>query len=198
MRATMFLDDPQGGAFTEKIHLADAPVERLDLAFDTSVRGGGAPAFEHLTGPEDRGQIDPEPTPIVLFCLTRTSGGMGVEKADVGTARQRVAAKYDLSEVADPRVLATAVTPGLTHCALLLDEEGTIHYASTARGAVAKLEEIAGLRITENQQPGLAVSGRDGTLDWVYVRYLDGEEGRIAHVLVEPDGEDDPVHESTH
>ncbi len=198
MVARLFLDDPESGVFTESAWLADAPVLWLHMFLDTAARPGGAPAFEHLTKPEDRDRIDPEPPQPAVWGVCRSGNEWQCVRADLGTVRRRVGARFDVKDLEEPRVTASALDASGELCLLVADAKGGLHYASTVRGSLEPLEKVAGRRISPNQQPGLMAAGRGGTLEWVYLRYIDGEAGRIAYALVEPEGEADPEYSSGH
>ena len=189
---TVLLDDPESGTQLRSVYLSGDPVQWVEMYLDPSATAAYQPAFEHNTTPDDRGPTEP-PAPLeMLWLVTQRGDQLRCLRGMVGDPNPKVMAQFDIDELTNPRVITSAVTGDHQLALLLADEEGTLHYASTAGRTLVPLDQAAGRPVGLDQQPGLMASGNHGALPWVYLRCYDAEAGRIVSIKLEPANEKEP------
>ncbi len=180
---SLFLDEPGLGSFEGTPVMFDDPVLAVQAHLERRPLGGGV-------GEED--ETEPPPPRLAIWAVCRHGDELRLVRAHPDRPRPGILARFDVKDRGEVRVLSTVVSAEDLLCVLYAGEDGTVWTASAASRTTAPLEDEAGRPVVLNQQPGLMAAGPLGTLPWVYARYIDGREGRIAWRLVEPAGEADP------
>lgn len=190
--ATLFLDDPGAGVQVRTANFADAPVVWIDYYLDPRQIIGGPPTFEHNVRPGEQPADVPGSPAEMIWCVLRRGDSLICTRGFSGSKIHKPEATFDVSNIPDAKVISSTLNIDGALCLLIADARGRVHYASTSTGAITHVTDAAGRDITPAQSPGLMAAGEDGTLAWVYARYMDPVAGRLAWIKLEPAGEPEP------
>jgi hypothetical protein len=172
-----------------------APEERivwLDACLDTQAASRAQPYLEEKVPPDQKAQptLIPEPK-LMVWCVTEAPGGLRCWRVNAPDKQVQSAVTLGTPGSSPARVVASAVTHTRELALLLADEQDRLYYASTLRGAVTRLDELARGDITLKQFPSLLAATSRGVQPWVYLRYV-ADGSAIKHVLLDPASEQDP------
>lgn len=190
--ATLFLDDPGAGVQVRSANFADAPVLWIEYYLDPRQIIGGPPMFEHNVRPGEQPADVPGSPAEMIWCVLRRGDQLVCTRGFSGSKIHKPEAAFDVSNIPDPKVIASTLNLDGSLCLLIADARGRVHYASASTGSITHVTDPAGRDITPAQSPGLLAASEDAALAWIYVRYMDPAGGRIAWLKLEPAGEPEP------
>lgn len=91
------------------------------------------------------------------------------------------------------RMVSAVITKTHEFAFLLQDGAGVLHYGSTSTQQLRPLTAVAAVPIDLQCFPGLFAAGESGVVPWVFVRYLDRKNRKVAFARLEPADEHDPM-----
>ncbi|MCH7807602.1 MAG: hypothetical protein IIB60_00115 [Planctomycetes bacterium] len=167
------LDDPAAGFPTRSVYLSDAPILWIDAYLDTDGPSQEAPYLEEMIPPDQRDKVPPPPSPgVVLWCVTDSPSGLKCTRVNVSQGQGKPATTLPTGGAKDLRVLGSVVTYEFELAMLLADAEDKLYYASTIRGSVEPLADVAGVDITLGEFPALIRASGHARTPWVYLRFV--------------------------
>ncbi len=192
--AVMFLDEPSADMPIRSVHISDNPIVWMEMYLDRRAAMAAKPMFDHNASDEDRQETESPPPKFNLWSVSTREGQLVCTRVKVSDNTHQAEVVLDAEKLGQLRVVNSALRSDNHLAMLLAGEAGTLYYASTKTRSIAPLETVAGLAVTLEQQPALMTASRMGVWPWVYLRYLDAKEGRIAYAKIEPAEEAEPTH----
>lgn len=196
--AQMFLEQPSAEKPTRSLFVSDNPIIWLHAFLDHHATMAAEPGFEHNAKEEDHRNLEVPAPKLRLWCVARRGDDLLATLATPQENKARTNATFNLEKIQGAQVLSSVLTKDFQLGLLLADSQGHLYYASTSTGNIRPVDEIVGRRVTVSDQPLLMAASELGSLSWVYLRYMERSQGRLAYVLLEPSGEKDPEYSHQH
>jgi hypothetical protein len=188
------LIDPASGGRTRPMYTAPGPIVALQLHTEAGVFLG---EYEPGTPAE---QIQAPPAKTSFWCVYEDRLNAGADDERVlwrgayGSAAlpdAGVAGSVEVTGLAEPRVIDRSLTMNGGLVMLVAEKSGDLHYADMAAGTIAPVREITGTPVTPESRPEL-VTAHGASPPWVYLRWSDKPNGRIAWAKLAPEEFEEP------
>lgn len=194
--ARLSLSDPASGFVVRPLALTNEPILALEGYLDLDAPSREREMLQYSLAPEELASVAPLLRPkVTLWCVAQDAARLIFSRVDTDGHREPVMA-IETSGLTELRVHRSVVTSRNELALILADTDNRLYYASTTRGAMLPLADVAGREIVVEDQPGLLASSRAAIRDWVHLAYLDRPKNTIAYARLEPEDESDPVERS--
>jgi hypothetical protein len=191
--ARLPLDAPKTGFATRSVHISNDSIAWIDAYLDADGAFAQQPYLEETIPESERGKPVATATPgLMLWCVTETPASLNCTRVNTANGQSQAGPSFSIESAEGIRVIHSAVTYRQDLCLLLSDAKDKLYYASTERGVLKPLSEVAGEEITPLQYPSLIAAGRSGGDPWVYLRYI-RDKKMIDYIRLEPADAQDPV-----
>lgn len=188
------ISDPSATATPSVAFRSREPVLALEAYLDDDAPRRERQHLSYSLSPDDLEGVARFLGPqLVLWAVTHATGALVFTRVHIADQRCEPTLAIPCAARGPLRAHRTAVTRDNQMCAIIVDADERLYYASTARRTITPLSEIAGRELTLADQPGLITATRVAPRPWTYLTYLDRQTGVAKFVRLEPHDEVDPV-----
>jgi len=192
--ARLSLADPASGFATRGLYLSNEPILALEAYMDLDAPLEEERRLRHSLPPEELEAVAELLSPkLMLWCVSQVPGQLTCTRISVTEGSSQPVLAFATSGLSDLCVHRSAMTYKQDLVLILADSNNQLYYASTGRRTLLPLAEVTGKELTLDDCPGLLASSRAAIRPWVYLTYIDRQEGTIGYIRLEPEDELDPI-----
>lgn len=187
-------EDFLGGFSSPLSVMTDEPVVWIDGYIDHMAGILTRPVTEDRVKPEDAAKLEePPPRMLMAWIVSKSKDRLICSRANMINRMIGAEASFMLDQMGgDAEVISTAITWRNDLALLIKGKNGQFYYATSQDREINPLSELIERVVRIDQVPAIQSAGSDSIRPWVYLRYLDQNEGRIVYVKLSPLEEPDP------